>query len=53
MKYRSGVYIHRGAYRTNVLSYIKLIGHLSSSQLNEADIFLLLKSLKIQRQTVT
>ena len=35
----AGVYIHWGTYRSNVLSYTKLIGHLSSSQQNESDIF--------------
>ena len=33
-----GVYIHRGTYRTNVLSHTKLIGQLSSSQQNVTDI---------------
>ena len=32
------MYIHRGTYRTNVLSHTKLIGQLSSSQQNVTDI---------------
>ena len=35
----SWVYIHSGTYRTNIKSHTKLIGHLSSSQQNETEIF--------------
>ena len=35
----TGGYIHWGTYSASVLRYTKLIGHLSSSQLNKSDIF--------------